>query len=154
MPYKSEAQRRFFNSHAGKAKLGKEEVKQWNEESKGQKNLPEKVKDLLSKAIRSCDANMEFPTYSEALNFANGNSSLVKEKNNKFFVKIQSKGPGPRIYKYTYKVRERLGNDTRPVQQFLKFESKSDDIKHVKWQINQELHKKKPNWEAYDIEKS
>lgn len=154
MPYKSEAQRRFFNSPAGKAKLGKEEVEQWNEESKGQKNLPEKVKDLLSKAIRSCDNNMEFPTYSEALNFANGNSNLVKEKNNKFFVKIQSKGPEPRIYKYTYKVRERLGNDTRPVQQFLKFESKSDDIKHVKWQINQELHKKKPNWEAYDIEKS
>lgn len=112
MPYKLEAQRRFFND------------------------------------------NMEFPTYSEALNFANGNSSLVKEKNNKFFVKIKSKGTEPRIYKYIYKVRERLGNYTRPVQQFLKFESKSDDIKHVKWQINQELHKKKPNWEAYDIEKS
>lgn len=154
MPYKSEAQRRFFNSPAGKAKLGKEEVEQWNEESKGQKDLPEKVKDLLSKAIRSCDANMEFPTYSEALKYAKGNSDLVEHRNNKFFVNIQSKGPDPRIYKYTYKVRERLGNGTKPVQQFLKFESKSDDIKHVKWQINQILHKTKPNWEAYDIEKS
>lgn len=42
MPYKSEAQRRFFNSKAGKKKIGKEEVEHWNEVSKGM-NLPEKV---------------------------------------------------------------------------------------------------------------
>lgn len=153
MPYKSEAQRMFFNSPAGKAKLGKEEVEQWNEESKGQKDLPEKVKDLLSEAIHSCDNKIEFPTYSEALNYAKGNADLVKESNNKFFVKIQSNSIRYNIYKYRYKVRERLGNKTRPIQQFLKFESKSTDLKHVKWQINQELHKTKPNWEAYDIER-
>lgn len=51
MPYKSEAQRRFFNSPAGKAKIGKEEVEHWNEASKG-KNLPEKAVD---KAIQVCD---------------------------------------------------------------------------------------------------
>lgn len=56
MPYKSEAQRRFFNSPAGKKKLGKEEVEKWNEENKGQKNLPEKVNDTLNKAIQTCDS--------------------------------------------------------------------------------------------------
>lgn len=56
MPYKSEAQRKFFNSPAGKKKLGEEEVEKWNEESKGQKNLPEKVSDALSKAIQTCDS--------------------------------------------------------------------------------------------------
>ena len=57
MPYKSEAQRRFFNFPAGKEKIGKENVEEWNEESKGQKNIPEKVssKDVLRKAIMSCD---------------------------------------------------------------------------------------------------
>ena len=47
MPYKSEAQRRFFNSPAGKAKIGKEEVEHWNEVSKG-KELPEKAEDNKS----------------------------------------------------------------------------------------------------------
>ena len=51
MPYKSEAQRKFFNSPAGKEKLGEEEVEHWNEVSKGMK-LPEKAVD---KAIRLCD---------------------------------------------------------------------------------------------------
>lgn len=57
MPYKSEAHRRFFNSPAGKEKIGKENVEEWNKESKGQKNLPEKVssKDVLRKAIMICD---------------------------------------------------------------------------------------------------
>lgn len=54
MPYKSEAQRRFFNSPAGKEKIGAEEVEHWNEVSKG-KELPEKVKDTLEKAIKACD---------------------------------------------------------------------------------------------------
>ena len=39
MPYKSEAQRRFFNSPAGKKKIGKEEVEEWNEKSKGKKEF-------------------------------------------------------------------------------------------------------------------
>lgn len=43
MPYESAAQRRFFNSPTGKAKIGAAEVAKWNAESKGQKNLPEKV---------------------------------------------------------------------------------------------------------------
>lgn len=55
MPYKSEAQRRFFNSPAGKRKLGKAEVEEWNKESKGQKNLPEKVEDKLQYAITKID---------------------------------------------------------------------------------------------------
>lgn len=58
MPYKSELQRKFFNSPAGKEKIGKEEVEEWNKESKGQKNLPEKtsVKDNLRNAIKICDS--------------------------------------------------------------------------------------------------
>ena len=52
MPYKSEAQRRFFNSPAGKAKIGAEEVEKWNEESKGKK-APEKA---IDKAISLCDS--------------------------------------------------------------------------------------------------
>ena len=44
MPYKSEAQRKFFNSPAGKEKLSEKEVEKWNEESKGQKNLTENIK--------------------------------------------------------------------------------------------------------------
>lgn len=54
MPYKSEAQRRFFNSPVGKEKIGKKEVEHWNKVSKG-KELPEKVEDTLGKAITTCD---------------------------------------------------------------------------------------------------
>ena len=43
MPYKSEAQRRFFNSEKGKEVVGEKNVKEFNKESKGLK-LPEKVK--------------------------------------------------------------------------------------------------------------
>jgi hypothetical protein len=42
MPYKSEAQRRFFNSKEGRKKIGEKEVEHWNEVSKGME-LPEKV---------------------------------------------------------------------------------------------------------------
>lgn len=55
MPYKSEAQRKFFNSPVGKKKLGKEEVEKWNEESEGQKNLPEHVKNI-DRAIKLLDS--------------------------------------------------------------------------------------------------
>lgn len=60
MPYKSEAQRRFFNSPAGKKKIGKEEVEEWNEKSKGKKNLPESVKDKLQYAIDRMDPNFTY----------------------------------------------------------------------------------------------
>lgn len=60
MPYKSEAQRRFFNSSAGKKKIGKEEVEEWNEKSKGKKNLPESVKDKLQYAIDQMDPNFTY----------------------------------------------------------------------------------------------
>lgn len=60
MPYKSEAQRKFFNSPAGKRKIGKAEVEKWNEESKGQKNLPEKVEDKLQFAITKIDKEYYF----------------------------------------------------------------------------------------------
>lgn len=58
MPYKSEAQRRFFNSPAGKKKLGKEEVEKWNKESEGQRDIPERasdVKRIIDEALRSID---------------------------------------------------------------------------------------------------
>lgn len=58
MPYKSEAQRRFFNSSVGKQKIGKENVEQWNKESEGLKNLPEKVSDvknIIDSALRMID---------------------------------------------------------------------------------------------------
>ena len=54
MPYKSEAQRRFFNSPAGKAKLGEEEVEHWNEASEGM-DLPEKA---IDRAINACDKEL------------------------------------------------------------------------------------------------
>lgn len=60
MPYKSEAQRRFFNSPAGKKKIGKEEVEEWNEKSKGKKNLPGSVKDKLQYAIDQMDPNFTY----------------------------------------------------------------------------------------------
>ena len=60
MPYKSEAQRKFFNSPAGKRKIGKAEVEEWNKESKGQKNLPEKVEDKLQFAITKIDKEYYF----------------------------------------------------------------------------------------------
>ena len=41
MPYKSEAQRKYFN--ANKDKLGKAMVEHWNKET-GNKKLPPKVK--------------------------------------------------------------------------------------------------------------
>lgn len=44
MPYKSEAQRRFFNSKKGKEVVGKKNVEKFNKESKGLK-LPEKAKE-------------------------------------------------------------------------------------------------------------
>lgn len=55
MPYKSEAQRRFFNSKKGKEVVGEKNVKEFNKESKGLK-LPEKVKEkdeTLGKYIKS-----------------------------------------------------------------------------------------------------
>lgn len=60
MPYKSEAQRKFFNSPAGKRKIGKAEVEEWNKESKGQKNLSEKVEDKLQFAITKIDKEYYF----------------------------------------------------------------------------------------------
>lgn len=51
MPYKSEAQRRFFNSEKGKEVVGKKNVEEFNRESKGMK-LPEKVgKDELGERV-------------------------------------------------------------------------------------------------------
>ena len=74
MPYKSEAQRKFFNSPAGKEKLGEEEVEKWNKESKGQKNLPEKVssKDTWNRAIKMCD-QIEFHSEKEAIEYCKEN---------------------------------------------------------------------------------
>ena len=74
MPYKSEAQRKFFNSPTGKEKLGEEEVEKWNKESKGQKNLPEKVssKDTWNRAIKMCD-QIEFHSEKEAIEYCNEN---------------------------------------------------------------------------------
>jgi len=44
MPYKSDAQRRFFHSGgAKKAGLSKKQVSEWDSASKGQHDLPEHV---------------------------------------------------------------------------------------------------------------
>jgi hypothetical protein len=43
MPYKSQAQERYFNSPAGKAKVGPATVAEFNKASKGMK-LPKKAK--------------------------------------------------------------------------------------------------------------
>ena len=60
LPYKSEAQRRYFNSPKGKKEIGEEEVEHWNEVSKGME-LPEKS---IDKAIRSCAVdNEKIPIY-------------------------------------------------------------------------------------------
>lgn len=40
MPYKSDRQRKFFNSPTGKSKLGQEKVNEFNQASKGMK-LPD-----------------------------------------------------------------------------------------------------------------
>lgn len=73
MPYKSEAQRKYFNSPEGKKKIGPEEVEHWNEVSKGMK-LPKKVEEdkemnVLDKAIKNCDAGRG---YSQSLSEAKG----------------------------------------------------------------------------------
>lgn len=47
MPYKSEAQRKFFNSKTGRAKLGEEVVEEFNKESKGM-DLPSKAEDATN----------------------------------------------------------------------------------------------------------
>lgn len=52
MPYKSEAQRRFFNSKKGKEVVGEKNVKEFNRESKGMK-LPEKVGEDKDEEIKN-----------------------------------------------------------------------------------------------------
>lgn len=70
MPYKSEAQRKYFNSPAGKAKIGSEEVEHWNEVSKGLK-LPNKLED----AISACDKEI-----TQQLSFLPSNEQLEPSK--------------------------------------------------------------------------
>lgn len=72
MPYKSEAQRRFFNSPAGKAKIGAKEVEHWNKTSKG-KELPEKA---IDKAIRCCDEELKVKPYRDHYALFLGNEKL------------------------------------------------------------------------------
>ena len=105
MPYKSEAQRKFFNSPAGEKKLGKEEVEKWNEESKGQNNLTEKVKDALGKAISACDskkyvfrAKIDFAKYdmSESIKnqlerFTNSISVKWNKQDNSYIIDADAK---------------------------------------------------------------
>lgn len=76
MPYKSEAQRKFFNSEAGKEKLGEAEVEHWNKESEGMK-LPNKVKDTLDKAIKTCDAGTEVIKSKNGYTLGRNNGKLV-----------------------------------------------------------------------------
>ena len=83
MPYKSEAQRRYFNSEKGKKEIGEEEVEHWNEVSKGKK-LPEKT---LDKAIRLCDSiviknvNGHYEAYKNGMFYGSGDtkSELLKD---------------------------------------------------------------------------
>lgn len=61
MPYKSEAQRRFFNSEKGKEVVGEKNVKEFNKESKGL-DLPEKVEEKDEDEI----LNKRIPTMGKA----------------------------------------------------------------------------------------
>lgn len=93
MPYKSEAQRRFFNSPAGKAKIGKEEVEHWNEVSKGKK-LPVKLDD----AIDACDG--ELPgQISMFEDIPEASKQSHREKKNKGLNK-----PSMKLYNVSYNV--------------------------------------------------
>lgn len=124
MPYKSEAQRRFFNSPAGKRKLGKEEVEHWNEVSKGQRELPERVSDL-DKAIHKCDESYE---------------EFLKKKN------------PPEKYKWQYSVRARYGNKTVRIEGPLEWPSQSKMFSYVKNEItNWVKHTGQQNYEPYNI---
>jgi hypothetical protein len=56
MPYASEAQRNFFHSSTGMAKLGAKEVKKWDAESKGHasnKDLPKYAGKLKKRGVIS-----------------------------------------------------------------------------------------------------
>lgn len=86
MPYKSEAQRRYFNSEEGKAKIGAEEVEHWNEVSKGKK-LPEKVEDNMFK--KTMDRAIK-------LTKTRDTSRIVAQKNG-YRLAIVDKGHGDRI---------------------------------------------------------
>ena len=150
MPYKSEAQRRYFNSPAGKAKIGKEEVEHWNEVSKG-KELPEKAVD---KAIAICDK--QFPTYSEALKYAQSNGlsySDVKENHGSFSVETEVKREvnKPKLYKYTYSVRERYGNKVTYIDGPLSCISTSNNLMKVKKELNDKVKKRSSNFEVYNV---
>jgi len=61
MPYKSDKQRRFFNSPTGIAKLGQEKVDEFNKASKGMK-LPESKEPSLPKPTRITSA-LKKPIY-------------------------------------------------------------------------------------------
>lgn len=88
MPYKSDAQRRFFHSKgAAKAGLSKAEVAKWDKESKGQHNLPEHVGDKAGNtdylvtprsavSVNSSTENVEVPA-SQLSEVAGTNTSQV-----------------------------------------------------------------------------
>jgi hypothetical protein len=76
MPYKSEAQRKLFNSLEGKKKLGEEEVEHWNEVSKGMK-LPEKAVD---RAIKICDESYPAWGVSYTSGYAGGGVNRTDRK--------------------------------------------------------------------------
>lgn len=150
MPYKSEAQRRFFNSPAGKAKIGKEEVEHWNEVSKGEE-LPEKAVD---KALAICDK--EFTTYSEALKYAQSNGldySDIKENHGSYSVETETKKgtAKPTIYKYTYSVRERYGNKVTYIEGPLSCISTSNNLMKVKKELDDKAKKRSKNFEVYNV---
>lgn len=97
MPYKSEAQRRYFNSPAGKEKIGEEEVEHWNEVSKGKK-LPEKA---IDKAIRACDLRVAFPTLQEAIEYCNENGigkQAIVPSGSSFYVETMKAKESPMFH--------------------------------------------------------
>ena len=75
MPYKSNAQRRFFNSETGRRGIGEKEVNKWNKESKGLK-LPEKIGDAVGATPKE-----------EFYRLSNYIDSLVKEKAHPKYIK-------------------------------------------------------------------
>ena len=106
MPYKSDAQRRFFNSETGKKKIGEKEVNKWNKESKGLK-LPEKVGDefnsnainlnhnlnLASKIDSRFDKGEKIVTVSY-LDYAGSKDEFERLLKNKYKFNVKSDGKG------------------------------------------------------------
>ena len=113
MPYKSEAQRKFFNSPAGKEKIGKEEVEHWNEVSKGMK-LPEKAVD---RAIKTCDEDKWITVNGSHVKVDENGSPVAGNKN----VLNAMKGKNANKENKAGSKKAKVGTDIKTKSEYKKF---------------------------------